>query len=361
MNVIFLSTNYSLQKPLMCVSISSRGVVKVELYNEDYITNYIAKKKQESYNYLQNHKVYEIELDENRKITRKGKKNLCVCSSDIFDIYYSKLTMYEFNEAFKLENEEDQTDVIKFFLIYYEDITNKKMALIFKEKLKEYITNHIGDEFTNMLLTYLTCVNFDKQDKYIDELIDIYLRKINSSDPYFKDFYLLLSLYVNERKIDSQMNYLKSTNENGWGLKDELKLFVGLIKSHCALKKEIELLKENKKNEERVSEEYSSSEEEKTLISDSNSHNSISKTVKVSLLHNSKISIDQTIRDTLSTLNYDNKDELKKQLTELKQMIESLNESNLFYNQRDEMVSLDNYESEDNQKQLLKFIDFYLK
>ena len=97
------------------------------------------------------------------------------------------------------------------------------------------------------------------------------------------------------------------------------------------------------------------------LISDSNSHNHIQKTIKVPILHNSKVNIDQTIRDTLSSLNYDNKDELKKQLTELKQMIESLNESNLFYNQRDEMVSLDNYESEDNQKQLLKFIDFYLK
>ena len=84
-------------------------------------------------------------------------------------------------------------------------------------------------------------------------------------------------------------------------------------------------------------------------------------TKEMTILDDSKEQVNQRIKEILEALDYSDKQGLKMKLEELKKWTMELRELQLFYNQLNELISLGNYEDDDNQKKLLKFIDTYLK
>ena len=338
----------------------------MELYDEDFIKKYIARKKKESYNYLCKSVDPDICSDfsvrfNDEKLEINDKK-ICIVKYDDFCGHDFPLTNHHFNDIFKSLKKNPKKDLLAFLLLNYQYLKNTEknlksndIAFRFKVILEEYIVNNIKNEFSTKVLIYLMCSNFGCSNKYVDELIIIYLNELNLNNKYFNEIYLLLTFYGAEKKIEQQMSELEDFEIYNNTLNDMDILVAGMIKSYCSLKKEIALLKDNKNNnEKRVLGEQPSSKE--NIIHDNNQ-----KIVQMPILDDSKEQVNQRIKEILKSLNYINKEELKKQLTELKQCIETLNEQKLFNIQINELVSYDNYEDDEAQKQLLNFIDTNLK
>ena len=341
----------------------------MELYDEDFIKKYIARKKKESYNYLcEVIGCYDGSFaDFNNNLIQIYNEKICISGFDDYDNYHYPITNRKFNDILKSLKETSKEELLAFFSVNYKYLKNNgkecgcnEISLSLKEILKEYIVNNIKNEFSTKILIYLICSNFGCSNKYVDELIMIYLNELNlnclnRNNKYFNEIYLLLNFYGYENKIEQQMNNLRNLEIYNDTLNDMDILVAGMIKSYCSLKKENALLKDNKNNNEKgVLGEQPSSKE--NIIHDNNQ-----KIVQTPILNDSKEQVNQRIKEILKSLNYINKEELKKQLTELKQCIETLNEQKLFNIQINELVSYDNYEDDEAQKRLLNFIDTNLK
>ena len=375
MKAMLLSTNYFLQKPLMCVNISSQGVIKVETYEKDYIT----AKKKESYEYLEK---------KHTEFARKYNNE-----DGTLDSYKLGLPIIDVPESLKytadvLEKLEDlfndktirnwrKIDLYSFVLLEEKLKNDSEIFSYLKKQLKKYIAKNPRRNFTGRVLSYFMCLNYDESDKYVTELIEIYLKAVEQkkySVKHINKIYPLLSHYIHKHHIEISLSQSKVLNDI---VKEDVKEFAQNLNHHKILNKEEIMPEVDQKEEKKVIKRKKQSVNKKkqnNLKKDCNQNQKNNKeqvieqnskekniTKEMPILDDSKEQVNQRIKEILETLDYSDKQGLKLKLEELKKWAIELRELQLFYNQLYELLSLDNYVEEENQKQLLKFIDTYLK
>lgn len=380
MNAMLLSTNHSLQNPLMCVNISSQGVVKVETYEKDYI---IAKKK-ESYEYLEKkHTEFARKYNNEDGTINKGE---FVRSLDIIlyprieNLTYTADVLATLEDLFNYRTKRNwrKIDLYSFVLLEEKLKNDSEIFSYLKKQLKKSIAKNPRRNFTGRVLSYFMCLNYDESDKYVTELIEIYLKAVEQkkySVKHINKIYPLLSHYIHKHHIEISLSQSRVLNDI---VREEVKEFAQNLNHPKPLNKEEIMPEVDKKEEEKtvMKKQSVNKKKQNNLKKDFNQNqknnkeqaieqNSKEKNITKEMPNFSELSetdrINWIIKDILNSLDYDKKEELKGKLQELKDWIKFLNESKLFYRQRDELISLDNYEEEENQKQLLKFIDTYLK
>lgn len=359
----------------MCVNISSQGVIKVETYEKDYIT----AKKKESYEYLEK---------KHTEFARKYNNE-----DGTLDSYKLGLPIIDVPESLKytadvLEKLEDlfndktirnwrKIDLYSFVLLEEKLKNDSEIFSYLKKQLKKYIAKNPRRNFTGRVLSYFMCLNYDESDKYVTELIEIYLKAVEQkkySVKHINKIYPLLSHYIHKHHIEISLSQSKVLNDI---VKEDVKEFAQNLNHHKILNKEEIMPEVDQKEEKKVIKRKKQSVNKKkqnNLKKDCNQNQKNNKeqvieqnskekniTKEMPILDDSKEQVNQRIKEILETLDYSDKQGLKLKLEELKKWAIELRELQLFYNQLYELLSLDNYVEEENQKQLLKFIDTYLK
>ena len=346
--------------------------MKVETYEKDYI---MAKKK-EGYEYLEKkHTEFARKYNNEDGTFNSGALNI----PSYFLRESSKYTVETLEKLEVLSNVKKERykrtkrliwrkiDLYSFVLLEEKLKNDSEIFSYLKKQLKKYIAKNPRRNFTEKVLSYFMCLNYDESDKYVTELIEIYLKAVEQrkySVKHMNKIYPLLSHYIHKHHIEISLSQSRVLNDI---VREDVKEFNHNLDHHKILNKEEIVSEVDQKKEKKVMKKQSVNKGSQSI--NQNQKNSegqaIGQNRKEEMPDFSELSdadrINWIIKDILNSLDYEKKEELKSQLQELKGWIKYFNESKLFYCQRDELLSLDNYAEEENQKKLLKFIDTYLK
>lgn len=351
--------------------------MKVETYEKDYI---MAKKK-ESYEYLEKkHTEFARKYNNEDGTFNSGALNI----PSYFLPASSKYTVEILEKLEVLSNVKKERykstkrlnwrkiDLYSFVLLEEKLKNDSEIFSYLKKQLKKYILKNPRRNFTEKVLSYFMCLNYDESDKYVTELIEIYLKAAEQrkySVKHMNKIYPLLSHYIHKHHIEISLSQSRVLDDI---VREDVKEFNQNLDHHKILNKEEIVPEVDKGKEKKVMKKQSvnkgsqsinqnqKNSEEQTIEQNKKEENTTKEMPNFSELSDTD-RINWIIKDILNSLDYEKKEELKNQLQDLKYWVEFLNECKLFYCQRDELLSLDNYVEEENQKKLLKFIDTYLK
>lgn len=349
----------------------------MELYDEKYVKNYIMNKKNESYYYLEKKKEdyvsYYIQYNPTIYINsyRIGEYDWTYTVRKAiwndFNIHRLKICFQKFNNVQKEDNSKWRKVHLFSFLLLEEQIQeHSEICNYYLEELVTYIKKNSRKNAVHHILSYLISKNFEQSDVYTDELVMTYLKAVENhrySCIQFNKIYPLLSLYIHEKKLENHLTLLEKLEHQKDLLREDVKEFTNKIKSYKTLKEEVAVSQSEKGEDGKINmkkvprNKYNGKKGVKTMEEDELNNG----TKEMPILDDSKEQVNQRIKEILEALDYSDKQGLKMKLEELKKWTMELRELQLFYNQLNELISLGNYEDDDNQKKLLKFIDTYLK
>ena len=299
------------------------------------------------------------------------------------------------------------------FLLLEEQIKeHSEICNYYLEELATYIKKNSRKNAVHHILSYLISKNFEQSDVYTDELVMTYLKAVENhrySCIQFNKIYPLLSLYIHEKKLENHLTLLEKLEHQKDLLREDVKEFTNKIKSYKTLKEEVAVSQSEKGEDGKINmkkvprnkyngkKSVKTNEEDKPMNQDIKTDTTVSQSEKgedgkinmgkvprnkyngkngvktkeedelnngtkeMTILDDSKEQVNQRIKEILEALDYSDKQGLKMKLEELKKWTMELRELQLFNNQLNELISLGNYEDDENQKKLLKFIDTYLK
>ena len=395
----------------------------MELYDEKYVKNYIMNKKNESYYYLEKKKEdyvsYYIQYNPTIYINsyRIGEYDWTYTVRKAiwndFNIHRLKICFQKFNNVQKEDNSKWRKVHLFSFLLLEEQIKeHSEICNYYLEELATYIKKNSRKNAVHHILSYLISKNFEQSDVYTDELVMTYLKAVENhrySCIQFNKIYPLLSLYIHEKKLENHLTLLEKLEHQKDLLREDVKEFTNKIKSYKTLKEEVAVSQSEKGEDGKINmkkvprnkyngkKSVKTNEEDKPMNQDIKTDTTVSQgdkgedgkinmgkvprnkyngkkgvktmeedelnngTKEMPILDDSKEQVNQRIKEILEALDYSDKQGLKMKLEELKKWTMELRELQLFNNQLNELISLGNYEDDENQKKLLKFIDTYLK